>query len=185
VVVAIGHFGNFELFAHLQSFLPGYKLATTYRAVRPASVNQLLLDLRQSSGCLAFERRTDALALRAAMNAGGVMLGLLSDQSGGRHGLPGPFLGVECTTAPAAPLFALRYDAPLFTAICYRVDRGRWRIEVGDEIPTHAEGTARPVAELTREINQAFERAVRRDPANWFWVHDRWRLQRAARQRRS
>jgi KDO2-lipid IV(A) lauroyltransferase len=32
------------------------------------------------------------------------------------------------------------------------------------------------------DVNAAFERAVRRDPANWFWVHDRWRF---AKQRRN
>jgi lauroyl/myristoyl acyltransferase len=27
-----------------------------------------------------------------------------------------------------------------------------------------------------RDVNSAFEKAVRRDPANWFWVHNRWKL---------
>jgi KDO2-lipid IV(A) lauroyltransferase len=27
-----------------------------------------------------------------------------------------------------------------------------------------------------REVNRSFEKAVRRDPANWFWVHRRWKL---------
>ena len=26
-----------------------------------------------------------------------------------------------------------------------------------------------------RDVNRAFETAVRRDPANWFWVHRRWK----------
>ena len=26
-----------------------------------------------------------------------------------------------------------------------------------------------------RDVNLAFESAVRRDPANWFWVHRRWK----------
>jgi KDO2-lipid IV(A) lauroyltransferase len=26
-----------------------------------------------------------------------------------------------------------------------------------------------------RDVNLAFEAAVRRDPANWFWVHNRWK----------
>jgi hypothetical protein len=25
------------------------------------------------------------------------------------------------------------------------------------------------------EINRAFEVAIRHDPANWFWVHKRWK----------
>jgi KDO2-lipid IV(A) lauroyltransferase len=27
-----------------------------------------------------------------------------------------------------------------------------------------------------RDVNRAFEIAVRRDPANWFWVHKRWKI---------
>ena len=29
------------------------------------------------------------------------------------------------------------------------------------------------------DVNRAFEIAVRRDPANWFWVHDRWKRSKA------
>jgi lauroyl/myristoyl acyltransferase len=25
------------------------------------------------------------------------------------------------------------------------------------------------------EVNAAYERAIRRDPANWFWPHRRWK----------
>ena len=25
------------------------------------------------------------------------------------------------------------------------------------------------------DVNRAFEAAIRRDPANWFWVHNRWK----------
>jgi len=52
---------------------------------------------------------------------------------------------------------------------------GRWRIEIGDEIPTREHGQARGIEAITTDINQAFELAVRRDPANWFWVHNRWK----------
>jgi len=24
-------------------------------------------------------------------------------------------------------------------------------------------------------VNRAYETAIRRDPANWFWVHNRWK----------
>jgi lauroyl/myristoyl acyltransferase len=32
-------------------------------------------------------------------------------------------------------------------------------------------------------VNQAFEQAVRRDPANWFWVHNRWKPVKPVRRR--
>src|SRR5436305_10590248 len=47
IVVAIGHFGNFELYARLSQMIPGYRPATTYRGLRPPSLNRLLQSLRE------------------------------------------------------------------------------------------------------------------------------------------
>lgn len=174
-VVAIGHFGNFELYARLCEVVPGFSGATTYRGLRQPSLNRLLQSLREKSGCRFFERRTDGAALRAAMQQSRLILGLLADQHAGDNGLMIPFFGVPCSTSNAPAVFALRYHCPLFTGFCYRVGLGRWRLDAGDQIPTHANGKPRSVADITLDINRAFEVAVRRDPANWFWVHNRWK----------
>lgn len=178
-IVAIGHFGNFELYARRAMCIMGLKPASTYRGLKPPALDRLLQSLRERSGCRFFERRTEAKALRAALNESGVLLGLLADQHAGDHGLWLPFLGHECSTSAAPAVFALRYDSPLFTAICYRKGLARWIIEVGDQIPTREHGKARSIEEITLEVNRAFEGAVLRDPANWFWVHQRWKPRKA------
>ena len=183
-VVAIGHFGNFELYARFGQFMPSFKTATTYRGLRQPSLNRLLQGLRERSGCLFFERRTDASALKAAMAEQGLILGLLADQHAGNNGLRIPFFGHECSTSAAPALFALRYRTPLLTGICYRTGLARWRVEAGEEIPTHENGEARSIEAIMGDVNQAFENAIRRDPANWFWVHNRWKP-RTARTRRA
>jgi lauroyl/myristoyl acyltransferase len=175
VVVAIGHFGNFELFVRANLYAAGYQIATTYRGLRQPGLNHLLQALREKSGCLFFERRTDAAALKAAMARPGLLLGLLADQHAGDRGVRLPFLGHDCSTSVAPAIFALRYGCPLYTAICYRLAPGRWRIEVGDEIPTHTDGQPRAIEAISLDVNRTFEAAVRRDPANWFWVHNRWK----------
>jgi lauroyl/myristoyl acyltransferase len=155
-----------------------FKCATTYRGLRQPSLNRLMQSLRERSGCRFFERRTDAAALKAAMSDTGLLLGLLADQHAGEGGLRLPFLGQECSTSAAPAVFALRYRCPLHTGICYRVGLGKWRIEAGDEIPTYENNRPRTVEAIMTDVNRAFELAVRQDPANWFWVHDRWRLRR-------
>jgi KDO2-lipid IV(A) lauroyltransferase len=175
IVVAIGHFGNFELYARFANFCPAYKCATTYRGLRQPSLNRLMQNLRERSGCLYFERRTDGAALKAAMNQSGLMLGLLADQHAGNSGLRIPFLGHDCSTTSAPAVFALRYHCELHTGFCYRVGLAQWRIEAGPEIPTHENGAPRSSEAIMRDVNQAFETAVKRDPANWFWVHNRWK----------
>ncbi len=174
-VVAIGHFGNFELYARFGQFVPIFKCAATYRALKQPALNRLMVALRNDKGCRFFERRTEATALKAAMNETGLLLGLLTDQHAGRNGLRLPFLNHDCSTSAAPAIFALRYRCPLHTAICYRTGPAKWQIEVGDEIPTRQNGVTRPTEDIMRDVNRAFEIAVRRDPANWFWVHKRWK----------
>ncbi len=174
-VVAIGHFGNFELYARFGQFMPIFQTATTYRGLRQASLNRLMQSMRERSGCLFFERRTDAGALKLAMSKPGLILGLLADQHAGNSGLRIPFFGHECSTSAAPAVFALRYRCPLMTGFCYRVGLAKWRIEAGEEIPTHENGQPRSAVEIMTDVNRVFENAIRRDPANWFWVHNRWK----------
>jgi KDO2-lipid IV(A) lauroyltransferase len=175
-VVAIGHYGNFELYARFGHVAPGFQCATTYRALRQASLNRLLQALRQTSGCLFFERRSEANALKTALGQQKLLLGLLADQHAGTHGVRVPFFGHDCSTSTAPAILALRYHCRLFTGFCFRTSLAHWSLEVGEEIPTHQDGRPRPIEAITLDINQAFERAVRRDPANWFWVHNRWKV---------
>lgn len=174
-VFAVGHFGNFEVYARTQRAYPGHQIATTYRSLRQPGLNHLLQQLRARSGARFYERRTDATALKAAMNGGQIALGLLADQHAGDGGLRLPFFGHDCSTSAAPAVFALRYGCPLYTSICYRIAPGHWRVEYGDEIPTHAQGRPRSLEDISRDVNGAFEAAIRRDPANWFWVHNRWK----------
>jgi lauroyl/myristoyl acyltransferase len=175
-IAAVGHFGNFELYVTLGQRSQGWQGATTYRGMNQPALDEIVQGMREKSGCLFFERRTEARALKEALSNGGVLLGLLADQRPGKGGVIVPFMGRECSTTAAPALFALRYEAPLFTMICYRIGLGRWRIEVGDEIPLRDNGQQRSTGAIMADVNRAFEAGVRRDPANWFWVHDRWKM---------
>jgi len=177
-VVAIGHFGNFELYARWKHLCPAFECATTYRGLKQESLSRLMQQLRERSGCRFFERRTEGGALKAFMNQPGVLLGLLADQRAG-NGERLPFFGRECSCSTAPAVFALRYRCVLRTGICYRVGLAQWRVEAGPEIPTQENGSPRSVADITLDINRAFEAAIRRDPANWFWVHNRWKTSKA------
>lgn len=179
VVVAIGHFGNFELYARAGALAPGFQMSTTYRGLAHPALDRVFQNLREASGCRYFERRTESSELRKFMNQSGVMLGLLSDQHAGGSGVRIPFLGRECSTSTAPALLALRYDCALLTGFCFRTGLARWRLEAGKPIPTRIDGKPRPVRDIMIDVNRAFEAAVRRDPANWFWVHNRWKDRRA------
>lgn len=175
-IFSIGHFANFELWARLNNLVPGYQFATTYRGLRPPALDRILQELRNRSGCLYFERRTQGSALKAALAKSGLMLGILSDQHAGDHGLHIPFFGRVCSTTAAPAVFALRYRCPLHVGICYRTAPGRWRLELSEGIPILENGQPRSSSDIMLDVNKVLEAAIRRDPANWFWVHNRWKL---------
>ena len=114
-------------------------------------------------------------ALKQTLSDGKTWLALLADQHAGDRGLWLPFLGRECSCSASPAVFALRARHPLITAVCYRTGLARWRWEFGDWIPDSENGRRRSVEAITRDINAVFEAAIRRDPANWFWVHRRWK----------
>jgi KDO2-lipid IV(A) lauroyltransferase len=173
IVAAIGHFGNFELYARIQDIRPDLQGATTYRALKQPVMNRLMESLRGVNQCRYFERRTGVSDLRKLMDSRKAILGLLVDQHS--LGLRAPFLGHDCHTNLAPAVLALRYDCDLYSIICHRVSLAKWRLEVGEKIMTHIDGLARSTADIMRDVNRALESAVRQDPANWFWVHRRWK----------
>ena len=176
IIGAVGHFGNFELFASASAVAPGWRWATTYRALPDPRLNGLLQSVRNRSGIRFFERRSEARRLREFLREGRAMLGLLSDQHAGDRGLWLPFLGHDCSCSAAPALFAARYRAPLCVGICFRTALARWRVEVVAMISTtEPDGTRRSAEAITSDINRHFEAAIRRDPANWVWVHRRWK----------
>jgi lauroyl/myristoyl acyltransferase len=176
VIFASGHFGSFELFSRISPHFRPYRHATTYRGIRQRAIEDLLCNLRGRFGLLQFERRRDAELLKKELNAGGLMLMLFADQSDRKNGLELPFLGRPAFTNRAPAVIAARYDCSVFAPICYRVALGKYRIEIGEPIPLYdSESRRRSCEAITRDINAAHEKAILRDPANWFWVHNRWK----------
>ena len=175
ILLAVGHFGNFELFAWIKLAVPSGQVVTTYRGLRQRKLTELMLALRKASGCLYFERRDEGAQLKETLKQPSILLGLLADQHAGDSGLRLPVFGREASVSAAPAVIAKRYGCRLFPSACFRTSLGRWKLELGDEIPLRENGKRRTTEAITRDIITAQEDYIRRDPANWFWVHNRWK----------
>ena len=102
------------------------------------------------------------------------MIGILSDQHAGDHGLWTPFFGRLASTSPLPALLSKRTGAALIAASIYTDGRAKWRITFtpafdlpGDKVPS-----------LTAKMNEVIAEEIRRAPEDWFWVHNRWKTPR-------
>jgi lipopolysaccharide heptosyltransferase II len=145
VVLILSHLGNWELLAQLVPHGP-------------------------PSRRVAFDRRRGFREPITFLRRGGVV-GVLVDQHAGDGGIWTPLFGRLASTSPLAATMALRTGSPLIPVAVYTVGRARWRLVVSDPLPRE---TTSP-DQLTAQINGALEAEIRVSPADWFWMHDRWK----------
>ncbi len=111
----------------------------------------------------------------AALQRNEVVL-ILGDQSGPKESIFIPFFGRPSATHRGAAAFALRTGAAMLALFLVRQTDGTYR-GVFEEIDTHAlEGSREDqVVELTFRHAAVLERAIRRHPDHWLWMHKRWK----------
>ena len=176
VVLIISHIGNWELFAQLCQFLPEYQWGTVYQPLGNRFIEGHIQRMR--SKVQLFNRKNGFNAPTAFLRAGGA-LGVLVDQHAGDGGVWTPFFGRLASTSPLAALLALRTEAELVPLAVHTDGPARWRVVISTPVPRVDEAGAPIEAEaLTARINQVLERQINRTPADWFWVHNRWKTPR-------
>jgi KDO2-lipid IV(A) lauroyltransferase len=87
------------------------------------------------------------------------------------------FFGKPARTTPVAALLARR-GVPVLPSLSRRLPDGRHLVVLFPELPY--EKTADAEADLHRQLtlqSQVIEAWIRQEPAQWLWLHRRWKNQ--------
>lgn len=107
------------------------------------------------------------------------VVGIVIDQNtAAEEGLLVDFFGHPARTTPVAALLARRSDVPVLPTLSRRLPRGRHLMVIFPPIPLDKTGDAQ--ADIKRHLelqNRAIEAWVRAEPAQWLWLHRRWKNQ--------
>ncbi len=170
VVLVISHIGNWEMLAKLVGMAPELKPATIYQRLNNSLIDAHVCQSRAAEGLQLFARQDGFDAPIKHARTGG-LVGVLVDQHAGDKGVWTPLFGRLASTSPLAAMLALRTGATLLTAAINTAGPARWKLVVDQVISTHDCA----LEELTARINRCLERQIERNPADWFWVHNRWK----------
>jgi heptosyltransferase-2 len=171
LVFLLSHLGCWELCAQLlPHFIPGRRKSTVYQRMRNRYVDQHVRAIRGRFGTEVFERSEGFGQAIELLRQGGVV-GILADQHAGDRGLWTPFFGRLASTTPLPALLAKRTGAQIIPFAIVTDGFARWRAVVEPPLG----GLRETVDSLTARGNRVIEQQVRRNPADWFWVHDRWK----------
>ena len=169
-VFVITHLGNWEVLAQMGPLYFPCKTGTIYQRLGNPFIDADIRAARSRLGLEPLERKEGFLRATTLVREGGAV-GVLVDQHAGDAGIWCPFFGRLASTSPLAATLALRTGATLLTTAVYTEKPGYWRMVI--ERP--ALGETHDPALLTAELNLAIEQQIRRAPADWFWVHNRWK----------
>ena len=187
LVMVSGHVGHWELLARRVA-LAGIPCATIAKAGADARLSGLLAEFRRE-GNYEVLLRDDPATARAMIRCfrQGKLLGLLIDQDTRVQGVFVPFFGRAAWTPRAAGDLALRFRAPV--AVIWSRRRGP-RPGDGHElcverVPYDGAAADRESASvgITAACTAILERAIRERPAEWVWMHRRWKSRPAAEAR--
>ena len=169
------HLGNWELLT-VACRLTSYRLSVVQRPLDAPWLDRLATGLRERSHVELIDKRAALRPVLRALAAGG-MVGILLDQNAARReGVFVPFFGYPASTSRSVAVLALRTGTPIVPAFIRREDGGRHRVTVGPPLPAPVTGDLEDaVAVLTARCTEAIETAIRRNPEQWLWMHDRWR----------
>ncbi len=174
VMLITGHLGNWELMATWYA-LHGYTMDVVVRELDSPLGAQLMKWMRTRHGNAMVLKKRSMRRLLKTLASGGIA-GLLIDQNVARvEGVFVDFFGLPaCTNKGPAMLAAVSGAAVLPTFITR--ENGRHVIRIGPEIEVVNRGDRKKDAlENTARFTRAVEEAIRRAPAEWFWVHRRWK----------
>ncbi len=172
VVVALAHLSNWELVARMGvGFFPPGRNATIYQPIGNPFIDAYARALRSSFGLVLFNRRDGFNAPIAFLRAGG-LIGVLVDQHAGDSGAWTPFFGRLASTSTLAALFVGRTGAAIVPCAVSTIGVARWRLEVAEPIES---GPHESLESMTARLNLAVESMIRKSPADWFWMHNRWK----------
>lgn len=183
-----GHFGSWEMgmtvFGHF-----GFPMGVVARDLDNPYLQEWFQRFRRHTGHVLISKRGGGDQMVEFLTRGG-HLALLADQDAGRKGVFVDFFGRSASTFKSIALVAMQYRALICVGYVVRVpdqlsENGWSYFEMGcEEVidPLEFDGPD-AVAQITQRYTHALERAVRRAPEQYFWVHRRWKTEPRVRQR--
>jgi len=172
IVAPVPHIGGWELLSTSPHWMIRSQplFGIIYQRQRNRLLDEHIRKGRSQDGMEAIDRREGLTRSVGLLKRGGV-LALLVDQHAGDKGVWVPFFRRLASTSPLPAILAKRTHARLMGAAMETLGPAKWRILL--RYLTLNENAS--IEEITSELNRWVEQQIERNPADWFWLHNRWK----------
>jgi KDO2-lipid IV(A) lauroyltransferase len=175
VIFVSGHVGHWELLPRALSARE-FRLWLVRRDLNNRLVDRRLNRLRGVQDRRALSKHGSILRMFRAL-VRGEAVGLLVDQDARRNGVFADFFGRPASTTVLPARLALRTGSPIAFVYMRKVPgENRFQAVCHDVINADPEAARESeIMRITERINADLETVIRSAPAQWLWLHRRWK----------
>lgn len=174
IIFVTAHFGNWEFLAHYFA-TKGFPASVVGRYGNNSLIeDNITFPFRHKFGNdLIYKDDAMRNMIKLLKNHGN--LGILTDQKTGNF--KAEFFGRKCYTTKSVATLFLKFNPVIIPIFAKRIDKTKFEIIV-EKFPEIPSNLSKNEAELfiTQTCNDIFENIVRSAPEQWFWMHNRWRM---------
>ncbi|MFH1440869.1 MAG: lysophospholipid acyltransferase family protein [Candidatus Omnitrophota bacterium] len=177
VVLVSAHFGNFPLLLARLS-LEGYNVNGIMRPMRDNRVEKIFLKKREKFKVRTIysQPRKECVDNTIRALRGNEMVFIPVDQNFGTAGVFVDFFGRKAATATGPVIFAQRTKAVLLPCFIVRQKDDTHKIFCEASFEIEEKGTNQEtIAANIQKLTNIIEIYIRRYPAEWGWIHRRWK----------
>ncbi len=177
LVVAGGHYGNWELYGMFGIYLK-HKVFGAYKPLANKYFEKFINASRERFGALAVPMKdTFRLAMDFTSKGRLFFLGLIADQTPARGEIRywTSFLNQDTPVFLGTEKIAKKLNQPVFFCNMRKIKRGFYEVEL--ELLTENPADTKPY-EITEMHLRALERLINEAPEYWLWSHRRWKHSR-------
>ncbi|HOX83549.1 MAG TPA: lysophospholipid acyltransferase family protein [Chryseolinea sp.] len=178
VVFIACHLGAFELQITSMA-LRNLNFMVIGTPLKDKRLNDLMWKHRNRNGTNYVERDKANFAMLKVLKAGG-SVALLIDQDTKVKSTFVDFFGIPAATPIGAAMLAMKTGAAVMPAFSHLGEDGLQHIEILPEIELRLTGNEEEDIQYNTQIFSNFiEDRIRKYPAQWVWMHERWKTKQA------
>jgi Kdo2-lipid IVA lauroyltransferase/acyltransferase len=174
VIFLTAHCGAFE-FAATEMALRGYKPLIIGTPLKDTRLSEIVWKQRSKLGAVAIARGKESIRLLKTLKSGGT-IGILIDQDTRVKSVFVDFFGKPCATPIGATLLSLKTGAPIVPIFFHMRKDNVQEVNFYPEVEMIRTGDEKEdIRRNTQKLNDLIEAEIRKHPAQWVWMHERWK----------
>ena len=172
VIFVSGHFNNFELMAmHIEK--SGLEVAAIYRPLNNKFLNFFMEKIRKKFIC-KHQIKKGISGTKKILNhfKNGTSIALMIDQRLSQ-GIKTNFFNQEALTTTIPAQFVKKFNCKIVPIYIERINKFNFALKVYEPISYSKDET---IHNITSDLNKILEKMILKNPEQWIWSHNRWKV---------